>query len=234
MKNLILAALLAVSPVTGLQDSLATTAATTISMEAAQKDLTTTLQAMTEEAAKHAASLQAQADAPVLSEPFEVEVTFYFASKRWGTKTASGNYATVGTIAADPSVPFGTQYYIPELEYLKGDRVFTVEDRGSAIKGKIIDIYLPNPNRSDPITNHSLRVGRFTTTAYRVLSPEEVIAKQAQKLVSSQAQAMAVASSTETAATQEIPVAVIPLEPNLAPKQDFNSQLHAQQDAKDL
>ena len=51
-------------------------------------------------------------------------------------KTASGAKATEGrTIAADPSYPFGTVFYIDGL----GERV--VEDRGSAIIGNHIDLY---------------------------------------------------------------------------------------------
>ena len=115
MKNLILAALLAVSPVTGLQDSLATAAATTLTLEAAQTDLTIAAQSVSEAVAQRTEALKAQANQPVLSDPFEIEVTFYFASKRWGTKTASGVKAQLGTMADDPSIAFGTQFYIPEL-----------------------------------------------------------------------------------------------------------------------
>lgn len=50
--------------------------------------------------------------------------------------TASGTYATAGrTIAADTShFPFGTKLKI-------GDTVYTVEDRGGAIRGNRIDIF---------------------------------------------------------------------------------------------
>jgi 3D (Asp-Asp-Asp) domain-containing protein len=58
-------------------------------------------------------------------------------SDHWGTKTASGKTATQGrSVAADKSVPFGTKVYIEGL----GVRV--VEDRGGAIKGDKLDIFV--------------------------------------------------------------------------------------------
>lgn len=49
--------------------------------------------------------------------------------------TASGTHVTAGrTIAAPPEIPFGTKISI-------NGHIYTVEDRGSAIKGKRIDIY---------------------------------------------------------------------------------------------
>lgn len=53
----------------------------------------------------------------------------------WGNTTASGTIPEEGrTIAADPSIPFGTKLKIK-------DTIYTVEDRGGAIKGNKIDIY---------------------------------------------------------------------------------------------
>lgn len=184
MKNLILAALLTFSPATGMQDSLATAAATAVSLDAAQQDLIA-------EAHEIEASIKAQAQAPVLSEPFEVVITFYVPSRRNGSRTASGAYATAGTIAANASVPFGTQYYIPGLTYVKSDGIFTVQDRGSAVYGNIVDVFLPVANPTDPVTKAALQVGRFKTTAYRVLTGEEAALKLAQQ--------KAVASLTEEA-----------------------------------
>jgi 3D (Asp-Asp-Asp) domain-containing protein len=52
--------------------------------------------------------------------------------------TASGSRAREWhTVAAGPSVPFGTKIYIPE--FLK---TFVVEDRGEAIKDGHLDIYM--------------------------------------------------------------------------------------------
>lgn len=49
--------------------------------------------------------------------------------------TASGEKAHYGTVAADPSIPFGTPLYIPG--YGRG----VVQDRGGAIKGDHIDVF---------------------------------------------------------------------------------------------
>lgn len=54
--------------------------------------------------------------------------------------TASGVKAVEGvTIAADPSIPFGTQIYIPAL-----GQAFTVQDRGSAITKDKLDVFMEN------------------------------------------------------------------------------------------
>lgn len=54
-----------------------------------------------------------------------------------GHLTAAGTVPRYGTIAADRSVPFGTTLDIP------GYGVGTVLDRGGAIWGNRLDIYLP-------------------------------------------------------------------------------------------
>jgi 3D (Asp-Asp-Asp) domain-containing protein len=52
--------------------------------------------------------------------------------------TASGNPVKEWhTIAAGPSIPFGTKIYIPEFM-----RTFVVEDRGGAITDNHLDIYM--------------------------------------------------------------------------------------------
>lgn len=40
--------------------------------------------------------------------------------------------------AADPSIPFGTRFMIPELT---GFTIYTVHDRGSAVNGRHFDLY---------------------------------------------------------------------------------------------
>lgn len=111
-------------------------------------------------------------EGPKLGEPTEVTITFYFSSakKAW---TASGNEAVAGSIAADRSIPFGTQYYIPDLDFIREDCIFTVHDRGSAVKGNVVDVYLPADLRSLPETKAALRVGRYTVTAQPVIPEEE-------------------------------------------------------------
>lgn len=52
--------------------------------------------------------------------------------------TASGERVQEGrTIAADPSIPFGTEVYIPSL-----GGSYIVEDRGGAIRGDRLDLYI--------------------------------------------------------------------------------------------
>ncbi len=54
------------------------------------------------------------------------------------TITSTGTTPKWGTIAVDPSViPYGTKVYIPEF-----DMIFTAEDKGIAIKGNRIDIFM--------------------------------------------------------------------------------------------
>ena len=99
----------------------------------------------------------------------EMIVTFYYTSKDQ-TYTASGNLAVAGSVAADSAYPFGMQFYIPELDYISEGGIFTVHDRGSAIKGNKIDIFLPNEKSNDAQVNAALRRGRFAVTAYPVVS----------------------------------------------------------------
>lgn len=57
----------------------------------------------------------------------------------WGTRTASGAYPKEGvTVAASKQFPFGTKLYIEGVGYR------TVQDRGGAIKGNKLDIYVSN------------------------------------------------------------------------------------------
>ena len=57
--------------------------------------------------------------------------------------TASGTHVTAGrTIAAPPEIPFGTKLMI-------NGHIYTVEDRGGAIKGKRIDIYFESHEEAE-------------------------------------------------------------------------------------
>jgi 3D (Asp-Asp-Asp) domain-containing protein len=111
---------------------------------------------------------------PKLGEAQEIVITFYYSSApaAW---TASGNEAIAGSVAADPSIPFGAQYYIPELAFVRDDALFTVHDRGSAVRGNVLDIYLPNSVLALPAAKEALWRGRYTVTAYPVIpAPEEL------------------------------------------------------------
>lgn len=66
---------------------------------------------------------------------------------------ASGKKIYWGGVAADPKIPFGTrveliphwpQDWIAVIRLLKGRRTFRVEDRGGKIKGKHIDLFIPD------------------------------------------------------------------------------------------
>lgn len=59
--------------------------------------------------------------------------------------TASGKKVQAWhTIAAGPELPFGTKVYIPFFKDKPNRGIFTVEDRGSAIKENCIDVYMEN------------------------------------------------------------------------------------------
>lgn len=61
--------------------------------------------------------------------------------------TASGALATpYRTVAADPNIPFGTVL----VDTKSGER-FVVEDRGGAIKGDKLDLYVGRDNRKDAL-----------------------------------------------------------------------------------
>lgn len=111
-------------------------------------------------------------EGPKLGEPIEITITFYYSSAKQAW-TASGNEAVAGSIAADSSVPFGTQYYIPGLDFIREDCIFTVHDRGSAVKGNVVDVYLPSSVRGLSETKAALRVGRYTTTAQPIIPEAE-------------------------------------------------------------
>ncbi|MGL5439484.1 MAG: 3D domain-containing protein [Filifactoraceae bacterium] len=58
-------------------------------------------------------------------------------SEGWGTQTSSGRKATAGvTVAASKQFPIGTKLYIEGVGYR------TVDDRGGAIKGNKIDVFV--------------------------------------------------------------------------------------------
>lgn len=69
-----------------------------------------------------------------------------YSAAEWGgsaERTASGPYARSWyTVAAGPSVPFGTIVYIPYFASAPNGGWFVVEDRGGAITNSKIDIYM--------------------------------------------------------------------------------------------
>lgn len=68
--------------------------------------------------------------------------------------TASGSHVKEGrTIAAPQGIPFGTKIYIPYF-----DTTFTVEDRGGAIKGKRLDVYMEKVNDALKFGRRELKI----------------------------------------------------------------------------
>lgn len=67
--------------------------------------------------------------------------------------TASGTVAKYGTIAAPPSIPFGTKMKIEGY----GDMIFTVEDRGNAVVYEdgiyVIDMWMPTYEQAYAVGN---------------------------------------------------------------------------------
>lgn len=90
-------------------------------------------------------------DEPIYISLGDYMITYYCpCAKCCGVETgitASGAYVQEGvTIAADSSIPFGTQLMID-------GHVYTVQDRGGAIRGNHIDIYV---NSHQEALNHSV------------------------------------------------------------------------------
>jgi len=70
---------------------------------------------------------------PVRTEIFEITSYSYT-----GSRTASGTWPKVGTVASDWSVlPPGTKIYVPAIDYYG-----VVEDTGGAIRGQKLDLYM--------------------------------------------------------------------------------------------
>ena len=85
-------------------------------------------------------------------------------SEGWSNQTAMETTTRVGVIAAPPEIALGSKIYIPELQSNKEDGIFSVEDRGGAIKIKddgtyIIDVWMPTHEEVEAF-------GRKTTTIY--------------------------------------------------------------------
>lgn len=85
------------------------------------------------------------------SKVLDIKATAYSDSAEengpWGPVDYFGNDLKLGTIAVDPSViPFGTKLYITGYDFSGlpiGGMVGTATDKGGAIKGNRIDIFIP-------------------------------------------------------------------------------------------
>ena len=102
--------------------------------------------------------------------PIKAELTAYcncrICSEEWGSETAMMTETRKGVVAAPQEIPLGSTLYIPDLKDYKQDGIFSVEDRGGAVKVKddgtyIIDIWLSNHN-------DVIKFGRKKSTVYLV------------------------------------------------------------------
>jgi len=68
--------------------------------------------------------------------------------------TASGKPAQEGvTIAAPPAIPLGTKLYIPALNH-----TYTVTDRGGAIRGDRLDLFMESRGKAMDFGKQRLEV----------------------------------------------------------------------------
>ena len=88
-----------------------------------------------------------------------------------GTNLARHSRESAMTIAVDPNIiPLGTKVYIefPEqFKYLNG--IYTANDTGSAIKGKIIDVFMGD-FQQDTTSDEVWEFGRRKVKVYKVLN----------------------------------------------------------------
>lgn len=86
-------------------------------------------------------------------EPIKAELTAYcnceICSEEWGSQTAMMTVTKKGVVAAPEEISLGSILYIPALKEYKDDGIFSVEDRGGAVKVKadgtyIIDVWFSN------------------------------------------------------------------------------------------
>ena len=83
----------------------------------------------------------------------EFKVTYFCGgsccnSEKYAGMAANGQKLEVGMCAADKSIPFGTELYLNTDGMME---CYTVTDRGSAIKGNHIDIYVPDHNLANEL-----------------------------------------------------------------------------------
>lgn len=66
--------------------------------------------------------------------------------------TASGDEIHEGVVASDPSIPFGTRLWI------EGIGEVVVKDRGGAIHGDILDLYISDPKEAEKFGRQKRKV----------------------------------------------------------------------------
>lgn len=146
------------------QDSIAEQAVEITKLSNSNKELSSQVEDMNTKLSSTESQLtSAQSDLEILKQNKvayigKYKITYYCACKQCCGKetgiTASGAKVQAGvTVAADTSkLPFGTKIYI------KGIGWRTVQDRGGAIKGNRLDIYIPSHNDPMPYNVQNLDV----------------------------------------------------------------------------
>jgi 3D (Asp-Asp-Asp) domain-containing protein len=146
------------------QDSIAEQAVEITKLNKSNKELSSQVEDMNAKLSSTESQLtSAQSDLETLKQNKvayigKYKITYYCACKQCCGKedgiTASGVKVQEGiTVAADTSIlPFGTKIYI------KGIGWRTVQDRGGAIKGNRLDIYIPSHNDPMPYNVQNLDV----------------------------------------------------------------------------
>ena len=109
------------------------------------------------------------------------EATRYTNAEGWWPKgspnygkTTSGVFASVGTVAAPRSVPFGSTVLLTEPSLKESSEIFTVHDRGGAIKVKDDVICIDIWTHESDIKN-ALAFGRQKKVGGYLIIPEEDI-----------------------------------------------------------
>jgi 3D (Asp-Asp-Asp) domain-containing protein len=92
-------------------------------------------------------------NAPPPREQMAFEATAYSIEG----KTADGTHAREGIVAADPTVlPLGTRIRVQGTGAYDGE--YVVRDTGRAVKGREIDVYLPNDGDAKRFGRKSVQV----------------------------------------------------------------------------
>ena len=123
-----------------------------------------------------AASIETHEQEPSPEPPDPVTATYpkasysHFVATAYSLRgtTASGVNVNTGIVAADPEVlPIGS---VIELKVGSHTGIYTVLDTGALIKGKRIDIYLPNLDEALEFGRRAVKV-RVLRHGWRIPSP---------------------------------------------------------------
>lgn len=146
------------------QDSIAEQAVEITKLNNSNEELSSQVENMSSKLSLAEAQLiSAQSDLEVLKQNKvaylgQYQITYYCACKQCCGKengiTASGEIVQEGvTVAADTSIlPMGSKIYIEGIGWR------TVQDRGGAIKGNKLDIYVPSHDSPMPYNKQKLNV----------------------------------------------------------------------------